>query len=195
MIPCMSNMEAELLEAITARNAIAVDLATDLLRLARARDGHDAWDVMFYTELAGGRLSSMAARIEALTAVIMQRSGVSWDAMAAPLEISKQAVHRRLANSGEELYQQAILEKPYRTTDEETLHEMLELLDGARSDEEFNDALETVDTTLGFETRGMLRRLYFIPSPADVLFAPHDLAQDLAELRHHPRWWWSEFET
>lgn len=191
----MPGMDAELLEAISARNAMAVDLATDLMQLARAGNGHDAWTAMLRTGLAGGRLSAVAAQVEALTAVIMQRSGISWDAMAAPLEISKQAVHRRLANAGEELYQRAIDEKLFRTTDQAVLIDALELLGDAGSDDEFQDALRTVDELLRFETSDMLEQLYSMCDPAAVLLAPHDLAQDLAGLRRHPRWWWSASET
>lgn len=45
---------------------------------------------------------------EALTATLLNRAGVTWDAMAARQEVSKQALHRRLANRGERLFSEAV---------------------------------------------------------------------------------------
>jgi hypothetical protein len=188
----MPTIEQELLEAISSRNAAAVELAGVLLNLARQSNGRGAWSWIATSGLLGGHLSRAAADIEALTAVIMQRSGISWDAMAAPLEVSKQAMHRRLADRGEWLFQDAISTPEYRTTYATTLTEALKLLRRARSHRTRLRVLEELDDILEFETRDMMRALYLLPDPADVVMAPTKLAPALSDLRHQPRWWWNE---
>jgi hypothetical protein len=51
-------------------------------------------------------------RVEALDVGIVNRVGISWDAMAGELNQSRQALHRRLARASEEEFASARLSSP-----------------------------------------------------------------------------------
>src|ERR1700692_4551113 len=54
-----------------------------------------------------GEADRLLAGVEALTAIVLNRAGMPWDAMAARVECSKQALHRRHAQRGEALFEEA----------------------------------------------------------------------------------------
>ena len=85
----MPAIEEELREAISFRNEIAVDLASSLLFLASEDGESEPWMIARGRGIINGRYGKVATDIEALTAVILQRAGVPWDALAAPTGISK----------------------------------------------------------------------------------------------------------
>jgi hypothetical protein len=188
---CMPAIEEELRQAITYRNEMAVELASDLLRLA-SEDGGRMWP-MLGTDggIINGRYDKRATDIEALTAVILQRAGMPWDAMAAPAEISKQALHRRLGSRGEALFAESLRESDDRETDPEELTRCLFVVEDAQDWEEEDEALRPVP----WQSRKLILNLVRLPMPEDILWAPTQLAARLSELRKVPRWWlswWAE---
>jgi hypothetical protein len=179
----MPAIEEELRRAISYRNEMAVELAHDLLFVAGQSGDDEAHFFLRGRGIIGGRFDVLAADIEALTATILQRGGITWDAMAAPLELSKQALHRRLAARGEELFQEAVRARD-RTTDPKVLIQALRVLKRERI------ATSKLPASLGFRSRDLIERLLSLPAPEEVLTAPSELAAALSELRQYPRWWW-----
>lgn len=84
------------------RRALVLQIAADTLWAAEMPD------LYWHPSMEASRLKALrenAKRAEALTAVILTRVGLSWDALGAEYDITRQALHRRLANAGERLYQ------------------------------------------------------------------------------------------
>jgi hypothetical protein len=106
----MPAIEEELREAISYRNEMAVELACNLLGLASENGDSEPWVIRGGGGIINGRYNKLTTDIEALTAVILQRAGVPWDALAAPTEVSKQALHRRLGSRGEALFAESLRE-------------------------------------------------------------------------------------
>ncbi|HTX94016.1 MAG TPA: hypothetical protein VME67_03745 [Mycobacterium sp.] len=181
----MPGIDEELRQAISYRNEMAVELASNLLRLA-SEDGEIMWP-MLGTEggIINGRYDQLATDIEALTAVIVQRAGMPWDAMAAPAEVSKQALHRRLHSRGEELFAESL--RGSRETDPEALISSLHKAEDTHDWDELEKALKSVP----WQSRDLISNLVRLPMPEDILWAPTQLAARLSELRKIPRWWWS----
>jgi hypothetical protein len=127
ILVCMPDLEQELRYAIAYRNEMAVDLAAWLLRLANDGGWYE-WPVGMMIHSFTGEPDNLLADVEALTAVILNRAGMPWDAMAAQVECSKQALHRRHAKRGETLFEEANSRfggMP-RTTDEDALFKALD---------------------------------------------------------------------
>lgn len=97
--PCTSQ-DRELAQAIAYRNKLA-DALTEKLQFMTQDSGGGPG----YYE---GPLDDLATDIEALTAVILNRTGWSWGNLAENAAVSRQALHRRLAARGEALYAQAV---------------------------------------------------------------------------------------
>jgi hypothetical protein len=177
------SLEDELREALSYRNEMAVDLAVSLLELT-IEYGLDPSYVCEWGIVAG-RYSERALEIEALTAVILQRSGVPWDVMAARADMSRQALHRRLSARGEELFQGALQISEYRERD---TRKVLKALRRAEKVEGWS-AQHTALGRLEIRTRDLVQHLLRIPSRVDIISAPKVLAANLVELRQIPRWW------
>jgi hypothetical protein len=173
-------MEEELRQAISYRSEMAVHLAHSLLLLA-SEDGEYVLPTISGDDgIINGYYARLATDIEALTAVILQRAGVPWDALAG-LEVSKQALHRRLRARGEALFAESLRESDQRETDPKVLIRSL------RKAERGGGVLRP----LPFLSQALISALVELPKPADILRAPAKLAATLSELRHVPRWWWS----
>ncbi|MGH3632726.1 MAG: hypothetical protein ACRDTS_01220 [Mycobacterium sp.] len=180
----MPAVEEELREAISYRNEMAVELANGLLFLA----GHaEPWLSLLEGGIISGRYHKIVTDIEALTAVILQRAGMPWDAMAARADISKQALHRRLGSRGEALFAESLRESDWRTTDPRALKRSL------RKAERANDYLEQMHAVHSLPVRSadLVWHLARRTEPDDILTAPTKFAARLSELRTIPRWWWS----
>lgn len=185
---CMPTIEEELRQAISYRSEMAVDLAHSLLRLA-SEDGEYVMPVIGGEGgVINGHYGKLAADIEALTAVILQRAGMPWEALAAPAEISKQALHRRLRSRGEALFAESLRESDQRETDPRALTRYLRKAERVAHDW---DKLREVLRPLPYLSEDLISDLLRLPKPADILSAPAQLAATLAELRNVPRWWWS----
>jgi hypothetical protein len=182
---CVPAIEEELRKAISYRNEMAVELASDLLRVA-VEDGSAGWVSTDGRGIINGRFAQRATDIEALTAVILQRSGVPWDALAAPAEVSKQALHRRLGPRGEALFAESLRMSDQRETDPQKLTEYLFEAESADDLVELQEAL----APLPWQSGGLIWNLVMQPLPEDILGAPTELAAKLVELRKIPRWWW-----
>lgn len=192
---CMPSMEEQLRHAIARRNELAIELAARLLSLA-SEDGSQSLRGQL---LIGGPLGPVGARwddwamaVEALTAVIMQRSGVSWDVMAANVEsvfsgtMSRQALHRRLSKLGEELFEEANnFYAERRTFDQPLLIRTLREYKPVRN----SVAEQHILYHLPSESADLVERLAFFPSPKDIFAAPEKLASRLASWRRTPNWW------
>ncbi len=194
----MANIEEELVQAIAYRNELAVELACSLLHLAA--EGGEGLEEQ--TALIAGRGDSFSGRydqqavdVEALTAVILNRAGASWDALAAAAQISKQALHRRLSERGERLYARALEESEHRETDMgvlvDSFHEAQRLEQVAEQSGDW-EALHAFFWTLPHYTRDMMIRLVWLDStPIDILTAAPLLAEELLRLKKTNRqWWW-----
>ncbi|MGV0578094.1 hypothetical protein ABQE57_05975 [Mycolicibacterium elephantis] len=178
------SLEAELREALSYRNEMAVSLAVSLLRLATEYGMGPSY--ISDRGIVGGKYANIATDIEALTAVVLQRCGVSWEAMAARADTSRQALHRRLSSRGEELFDDAVHDVlSDREYDEEVLVEALHGAENIEDVFERKDALSDLPTT----TELLVETLIAMPSPEEILTAPAELASNLVELRHTPRWW------
>jgi hypothetical protein len=176
---CMPAIEEELRQAISYRSEMAVHLAHSLLLLA-SEDGEDVWPTISGDGgIINGYYARLATDIEALTAVILQRAGVPWDALAAPTEVSKQALHRRLRARGEALFAESLRESDQRETDPKALIRSL------------RKAERGGGVSVPFHSSDLISDLVKLPKPADILRAPAQLAATLSELRNVPRWWWS----
>jgi hypothetical protein len=103
----MPALEEELRHAIAFRNEMAVELASSLLGLA-SDDGGRHYPAGLMIFALGRDTDRLLANIQALTAVILNRAGMPWDAIAAQVECSKQALHRRHAARGEKLFEEAL---------------------------------------------------------------------------------------
>lgn len=181
----MPTIEEELRQAISYRNELAVELANRLLFLAGAAE---PWLSIVEGGIINGRYAEAATDIEALTAVILQRAGMPWDAMAARAEISKQALHRRLGSRGEALFAESLRKSVERETDPRVLIRALRKAQRAHRLKERDEAL----TPLPLQSWLLVELLAELPRPEDILTAPTQLAATLAELRKIPRWWWSD---
>jgi hypothetical protein len=101
----MAVFEEELMAALSARADWLTTAATLCIGsiddpLTDHRDAYPpSWEL---DQLSNAK--SFISNAEALTAAIMVRCGVPWDAMAAGLSVSRQALHRRLARRGEDLF-------------------------------------------------------------------------------------------
>jgi hypothetical protein len=191
----MPAIEEELREAISYRNEMAVELASNLLFLAsedgiHSERGDEPWGIAQNRGIINGRYQKVATDIEALTAVILQRAGVPWDALAAPAGISKQALHRRLGSRGEALFAES-LESGQRETDPRALIRSLHKAERAHDWEELQEALWSVP----WHSAVLISNLVRLPMLEDILMAPTQFAEFLAELRKHPRWWWGAGEN
>ena len=171
---------------------MAVDLAHSLLWLA-STSGYNSDDLAPHNIITGrgiigGRWARLVTDIEALTAVILQRSGVTWDALAAPVDISKQALHRRLSGRGEELFNDALDERHDRTTDPGLL---IQALDDYATLDMGAETVISQSASLGFRTTLMFEALLGLPPIDDVVTAADHVASVLALVRKESRWWWS----
>jgi len=185
---CMPAIEEELRQAISYRSEMAVELAYSLLRLA-SEDGEYELPVLSGEGggIINGDYAKRAADIEALTAVILQRAGMPWEALAARAEITKQALHRRLHARGEALFAESLRQSDQRETDPRALIPFLRKAERVAHDW---GKLREVLRPLPHHSEDLILYLFMMPKPADILRAPAQLAATLSELRHVPRWWW-----
>lgn len=178
------SLEDELRDAISLRNEMAVALAVSLLRLT-TEDGMGPSEIADHG-IIGGKYAKLATDIEALTAVILQRCGVSWDTMAARADVSRQTLHRRLSARGEELFDDAVYELlSDREYDSKVLTKALRKAKAIDSLLDRSQALRRLPT----KTALHVERLAALPDPEEILAAPEVLAANLVELRQIPRWW------
>jgi hypothetical protein len=196
----MAEIEKELVQAIAYRNELAVELASSLLHLAcEGGEGLQEKTVLISGrgDPGSGRYDQQAVDIEALTAVILNRAGASWDALAAAAQVSKQALHRRLSERGEKLYADAQAESQYREVDMGVLVESLEEAQRLEREAEQSgdwEALQEFFWTLPHHTRDMMIRLVWLKStPTEILTAALPLADALLRLKKTSRqWWWDQ---
>jgi hypothetical protein len=184
----MPAIEEELRQAISYRSEMAVDLAHTLLLLASEDGEYVLPTISGDGGIINGRYAQLATNIEALTAVILQRAGVPWDALAAPTEVTKQALHRRLRARGEALFAESLRESDQRETDPKALIRALREAERVAHD---SDGRGRVLRSLPFYSQDLISHLVRLPKPADILRAPAQLAATLSELRNVPRWWWN----
>ncbi|PQM47524.1 hypothetical protein C1Y40_02272 [Mycobacterium talmoniae] len=135
----------------------------------------------------------LLANVQALTAVILNRAGMPWDAMAAQLECSKQALHRRLAMRGEKLFEEAVSHfgEEQRTTDTRALMEALYAAEAIQG--RGDDPLElqvVVRSLVPWGSADLIWRLVTLPASEYILAAGNRLASALMRWRRIPRWWW-----
>jgi hypothetical protein len=182
----MPAIEEELREAISYRNEMAVELASSLLLLASENGDSEPSAIRDGRGIINGRYYKLATDIEALTAVILHRAGVPWDALAAPTEVSKQALHRRLGSRGEALFAESLRESHERETDPRALIRSLRKAKRARDSRETQEVLNP----LPLQSDSLILNLVTLPMPEDILWAPTQLAATLSELRKIPQWWW-----
>jgi hypothetical protein len=188
----MPAIEEELREAISYRNEMAVELASNLLFLAsedgiHSERGDEPWGIAQNRGIINGRYQKVATDIEALTAVILQRAGVPWDALAAPAGISKQALHRRLGSRGDALFAKSLRQSDERETDPRALIRSLRKAQHADDWEE----LDAARLSLPMRSGDLIGELVGLPRSEDILTAPTQFAATLAELRKIPLWWHS----
>jgi hypothetical protein len=198
ILVCMPDLEQELRHAIAYRNEMAVELATWLLRLANDGGWYD-WPITIMTHSFSGQPDHLLANVEALTAVILNRAGMPWDAMAAQVECSKQALHRRHARRGEAQFDEANsrLGRRDRTTVVRDLLDALEALEAADHAPDGADEIErgiAVRRSLPWASADMIENLVGLPRPASILSAGNSLAAALVKFRKISRWWWYDRE-
>jgi hypothetical protein len=198
MLVCMPDLEQELRYAIAYRNEMAVELATWLLRLANDGGWYD-WPIGMMIHSFSGDPDDLLANVEALTAVILNRAGMPWDAMAAQVECSKQALHRRHARRGELLFHEANsrLGRRDRTTDVRELLDALDALEAAESLRDNADEIEqemTARASVPWASADMIGNLVKLPASESVLTAGNSLAAALVKFRKISRWWWYDRE-
>lgn len=194
----MAEIKEELVQAIAYRNELAVELASSLLHLAReGGEGLREQTTLIagHGDPSSGRYDQQAVDIEALTAVILNRAGVSWDALAAAAQVSKQALHRRLSERGEKLYARAQEQSQYREIDMDALVQSFEEAQRLEQEAEQSgdwEALHEFFWTLPHHTRNLMIQLVWLKStPIDILTAPAPLADALLQLKKTKRqWWW-----
>ncbi len=194
----MADLEEELRYALAYRNEMAVDLAAWLLRLANDGGWYE-WPIGMMIHSFSGDPDDLLANVEALTAVILNRAGMPWDAMAAQVECSKQALHRRHARRGEALFEEANSRsggRP-RTTNVDVLLEALGALKAAQKAPDDADELElemSASNSIPWASAGMIRNLVRLPGPESILCAGNSLAAALVKFRKISRWWWYDRE-
>lgn len=157
----MHGFERELRAAIERRNDAAVELAYWLLSLA-SDDGGGHTPTWCMTYMLKDEPDRLLADVRALSAVIFNRAGMPWDAIAAMVDCSKQALHRRFAARGEGLFDEAV--------------------EGIREAE-----VTALELGLPSEVEWHMRSF---PSPEDISTAGSQLASNLVRFRKVPRWWW-----
>src|SRR4051812_891550 len=94
-VVCMATFESELRAALMYRRSELLGIANEALYAAEMPE------VEYAPAAEPRRLDAMRYDVidaEALTAVCLTRVGVSWDALAARYDISRQALHRRLSS-------------------------------------------------------------------------------------------------
>jgi hypothetical protein len=182
----MPGIEEELREAISYRNEMAVALAAQLFSLA-SQNGVPSVAIDATGVLNQRYYSQRHSDIEALTAVILQRAGVPWDALAAPTRISKQALHRRLGSRGDALFAKSLRQSDERETDPRALIRSLRKAQHADDWEE----LDAARLSLPMRSGDLIGELVGLPRSEDILTAPTQFAATLAELRKIPLWWHS----
>lgn len=171
-------LEDELREVLAFRNEMLVELAVALLQLTLETgvEGSRIAD----RGIVGGKYATMMTDIEALTAVILQRCGMPWDSMAARVDKSRQALHRRLSARGEKLFEYAVRALQYEELDREVFLERARAALAGEApfppkqpvrDQDIREALESM------------------PSAEEILSAPSRLAAALGKLRRVPDWW------
>ncbi len=178
-------IEADLRSAVALRNEMAVYLAVSLLDLTIERG--DECSVIAENGIVGGKYARAAQDIEALTAAILQRAGMSWNAMAARVDQSRQALHRRLGARGEELFE---LARMNQLDDDVDIIEAMSEMKKVRGWEQQHEVLSELG--ISYATRDIIMYLQRLPKAKEILMAPTKVASDLVELRHIPCWW--EFE-
>jgi hypothetical protein len=183
---CMASLEEELREAISYRNEMAVEVAYGLLLLGSEDGTGEPQFIVNGKEIINGGYARRVVDIEALTAVILQRAGVPWDALAAPTAISKQALHRRLCSRGESLFTESLQESKWREPNPRTLIRLLHKAERTRNWEELDEVLRP----LPVHSKQLIFNLVKLPMPEDILAAPPRLAANLLELKKIPQWWW-----
>jgi hypothetical protein len=173
-------LEEELRAAIALRNEMAVDLAVCLLQLTVDTG---AGPLRFADHgIVGGKLANVLTGLEALTAVILQRCGMSWDSMAARVDMTRQALHRRLSDRGEELFDAAVDGLMFRD------------LDGDAFVAELRAATQAGEVPrLPVSPEDIRDALLSIPPEEEIVSAPDDLVAWLVELRRIPEWWKREW--
>ncbi len=132
----MPTIENELHNALVARAADLLSAATTCLALADMPiEGHPSFQLVRIRQ-AIHELESA----EALTATLFVRAGASWDSLATRFELSRQALHRRLAARGEGQYGMA---QEYSDLRQSDLDEGCRLVEVLASDigSELSDAL------------------------------------------------------
>jgi hypothetical protein len=180
----MPSLETQLLNAVAFRNELAVALANRLLNitlLPMSEIDRLVWGSMTY--------SADIADIEALNAAILLRAGASWEAMAFHLSTSRQAVHRRLAMRGEDLFAEATATADERTTDAEALISTFVDAEALVSSEDEGGCYELL-ATLGPLTHEQAYSLLDIQEVAlDILRSPRTRTDEVLELRKMPGGW------
>jgi hypothetical protein len=173
-------LEEELRAAIALCNEMAVDLAVSLLQLTVDTGAGP----LRYADhgIVGGRLAKVLSDIEALTAVILQRCGMSWDSMAARVDLTRQALHRRLSDRGEELFDAAVAGQRFRGLDREAF--VAELRAASQAGEVPRLAVSSAD---------IRNALLGAPPEEEIISAPDDLVAQLVEMRRMPEWWKQEW--
>ncbi len=180
----MPSLESQLLNAVAYRNEIAVEIANRLLAIA-------ATPIDEIDTLVWGPYSFCAdiADVEALNAAILLRAGASWEAMAFHLRTSRQAVHRRLAARGEELFAEATASGDDRTTDPGSVTDTFaeaEILIREGDD----DAVYELLSTLGPRTHDQASYLFQIQDRfGEILQSPRARTDEVLELRKGPGDW------
>ena len=174
----------QLLNAVAYRNELVLQLVSRLLYVTVApieRMETLVWGADTYvTDIHD---------IEALNAAILLRAGASWEMMAFHLGLSRQAVHRRLAAKGEELFEEAMAESDERTTDPEAL--ISTFADAEELDRKGDDrGCDELLGTLGPRTQDQLDRLLVLrQSPDDILESPWSLTKEILDARREPPAW------
>ena len=194
ILVCMAGLEEELKHAIAFRNELAVELAGWLLDLA-SDSGKYEWPIHAMIYAFTGEPDGLLADIEALTAVILNRAGMSWDAIAAQVECSKQALHRRHAARGEDLFNAAISPAPEgrRTIYARALLDGLHNAENVSKDAHYIDVVTAAYSDIvPARSAEMIARLRKLPEPKEILTAGNRLASTLMEFRKFRRWWWRE---
>ena len=178
------SIESELREAIAFRNEMAVELAGALLQLTLEKG--DSPSSIAENGIVGGKYAEFVTAIEALTAAILLRSGMSWNAMAARVDQSRQALHRRLSARGEEMFYRAQEGSGYREYDPEVLAKALRKAEKVRGGLRRDEAMRAL---LPYTARDLILTMMRNPSIEEILNAPPALAAELVELRKIPQWW------
>ncbi|MBI0381815.1 MULTISPECIES: hypothetical protein [Streptomyces] len=87
----MTPAEQRIYDLLTALSEAALGLASSAVFLARPSDGAE-YGLKYMNDVL-----NMTRHVEALAVAVLRHSGVSWDALASYRGISRQSLHRRLA--------------------------------------------------------------------------------------------------